>query len=239
MAKYFLTAEFDGYPFSQWTPEWELLKKAGAGEQRNSILDRFWVLDDAIRDNSRFIDILENDHPRTEALRNWLLRGDKKNLEWYRKNEKDLCLVNYGEQYGIQMLWDVFCLEDEKVDELTDWVTFYDWIYYFDYDVAIKHAESQWKRLPEEWSKYTNFLPWDWENVAEFLFWVLWLKTAWIRKTEKSWRFSYYSSNANYWSSVRRWKKFADHLTVSKSWNLAHSCFIEKDKGLPIRLILN
>jgi hypothetical protein len=56
---------------------------------------------------------MENDlgHPRAEAFFDWLEK-DQENLLWYIRNQEDLKLV----EDGIEILGDVFCLEDETAE---------------------------------------------------------------------------------------------------------------------------
>ncbi len=51
--------------------------------------------------------ILENDHPRAQALYDWIISDDKI-TEWYLKNNDKIRLV----PGWIEILWDIYDLED-------------------------------------------------------------------------------------------------------------------------------
>lgn len=205
-------------PFSQWTIEWDHLISVSS-EVRNAILDASWIYEEANKINEErsntndAIDqvlstkeednvdkweiesILEVNHPRSQALYDFVTSSEE-NKEWYLKNQENIKLVDDW----IEILWDVFCLKDEKAPDW-EWISNNNWHAYFDYISAQKHAEENWKRIPQDWSKYTEFLPWEDENKVKFLTKVLWLSFAGYR----SWYNGYYndqSTFAYYWSST-------------------------------------
>ena len=186
----------ENYPFSQWTIEWDYLKWV-ASEVRNAIMDVTWIYDEANSINE-IEDILKLNHPRTQALYDYVTSSEE-NKEWYLENTENIKLVSDW----IEILWDVFCLEDEKAEENGEDIWNNSWYTYFTFDSAQEHAKSQWKRVPskDDWEKYTDFLPWSDKNKVNFLTQVLWLAFAGLR----SWNNAYYgsqSTNADYWSST-------------------------------------
>ena len=134
-------------------------------------------------------------HPRLKPFI-WWLNKSSENKAWFVQNKESFKLVDDG----IEILGDLFCLEDELVKDHWEEITNHDGITYFTYDMAMKHALSEWKRLPSNWSKYLDFLPWDNANKLNFLIDVMWMKLAGFRH----WNYVGYSNqslDACYWSS--------------------------------------
>lgn len=135
-------------------------------------------------------------HPRLKPFI-WWLNKSHENKTWFVQNKDNFKLVDDG----IEILGDLFCLEDEVSKNLWSEITNDNWNTYFTYDLAMKHALSEWKTLPSDWSKYIDFLPGDSANKLSFLTDVMWLKLAGFR----TWNYVAYNNqsvDACYWSSM-------------------------------------
>lgn len=95
--------------------------------------------------------ILQIDHPFSMSFFNWI-NSDPDNRKWYLKNINKIKLV----PNGIEILWDVYDLEDSidpnifsrSVIDQERW----------DRIAAQKHAEQNWKEIPD-WTKVVRFFP--------------------------------------------------------------------------------
>lgn len=156
-------------------------------------------------------------HPREQAFVTWLGRNQS-NIDWYTGNREQFKLVNDW----ILILDDEFYLDDEKaeidVHDKDRQVWNHKGNSYFTFDWAQTHALAHSRRIPEDWHKYTKFLPGDDVNKLGFLIDVLWLNLwgnlYWLsRVMDAHGHFGYY------WSSMAHANK-----GVSMNFN-AHSIF--------------
>lgn len=95
--------------------------------------------------------ILQIDHPFSMSFFNWI-NSDPDNRKWYLKNINKIKLV----PNGIEILWDVYDLEDSidpnifsrSVIDQERWYRI----------AAQKYAEQNWKEIPD-WTKVVRFFP--------------------------------------------------------------------------------
>lgn len=95
--------------------------------------------------------ILHIDHPFSMSFFNWI-NSDPDNRKWYLKNINKIKLV----PNGIEILWDVYDLEDSidpnvfsrSVIDQERWYRI----------AAQKYAEQNWKEIPD-WTKVVRFFP--------------------------------------------------------------------------------
>ncbi len=189
------------YSFSEWIIENNISQKrtlwflqTNIQAKIYQILDFNWGTSDIMNNNLLLNKILELNHPRSQALYDFVTSSNE-NLNWYLKNTENIKLV----EDWIEILWDEFYLEDERVPDW-EWISNHNWYTYFDFDSAQKHIESNWKKFQIDWNKYTDFLPWNNENKSNFFTKVLWLNFAGYCV----WSNNYYynqSTNIFYWSS--------------------------------------
>lgn len=243
-------------PFSEWTIEWDHLIWV-TPKVRNAIMDVTGihdyandinkVVDQVLINNNKKIEkideleksenkdpienILQSNHPRSNALYDYVTSSEE-NKQWYLKNIENIKLVDDW----IEILWDVFYLEDEKAPDW-EWITNNEWYTYFDFYSARKHAELQWKRVPsnDDWRKYKDFLPRSDKNRVNFLTQVLWLSFAGTRY----WSNNYYynSTYTHYWSSTP-YASYAYYSIGFNADNIIASC-CNRYHGFSLRCLKN
>lgn len=104
-------------------------------------------------------------HPKAMEFINWLNKWN--NREWFKENKNNLKLVDNW----IEILWDIFAINDEKAQDSDKWIWNHNWNSLF----SITAANMTWWNIPD-WKKYIDFLPWDDKNKVDFLTKVLGLK---------------------------------------------------------------
>lgn len=196
---------WNNYPFSEWTPDWDALESLSS-EQRVAVLQSNWVTvyDEANKINEKFNKVLDNNkklewlkilnHPKAKSLYDFVISSEE-NQNWYLENSDKIKLL----EDWIEILWDEFYLEDEIAEE--NWSSIWNdnWNTYFSTNSGKNYANSQWKWIPTDWPKYTDFLPWSDINKSKFLTDVLWLKYAGFRNWNNG-RFYHQSTDAHYLS---------------------------------------
>lgn len=105
---------------------------------------------------------------RNNWLNDWLVRNNE-NSEWYEKN-KDNLKITYN---WIEILWDIFSFEDNKIDESYSNIE----NYIYNNEMFLKKFWNENNIIASDWWKYINFIPWNNDNKLSFLVLVLWLKT--------------------------------------------------------------
>lgn len=214
------------YPFSEWTAESLVLQELSSND-RITILQATQVYKDACDEA-----LIRNlNHPRSEAFYKWL-NNSPVNRDWYETNKNKLKLI----PDGIEILWDVFCLDDESIVVNIDWVKREEANSYFNYESAVKYSHSVWKHMVDDWSKYVSFLPGDLDNKIDFLSNVLWLKFAWMYQARNS-EIQQSSLVAYYWADNAK-ENFSNNLFMSSDYiNPKNSS--NTNNGLLLRLLMN
>lgn len=138
-------------------------------------------------------------HPRFDVFLYWVNRNGM-NQTWYQENIDKLRLVDDW----IDILWDVFCLEDEVAN--SNGIDVFDncWNVHFTYKAALNHAKAKGKEIPSDWFKYLNFLPWNDTNKVRFLTDVMWIKRAGYRVLANK-NYSCHGVDSFYWSNDDGW----------------------------------
>lgn len=163
--------------------------------------------EEAILINNKVSELLNIDHPMSRNLYNWVM-SSAENIDWYMLNSDNLKLVTWW----INILWDVFELEDEKVsdEEIKEWIINYNWLTYFKHFIVEDYLLSKWKKLPN-WNKYIKFLPWNFNNKVNFLIHVLWLGANWL-VTDSSVKVAFYWTNCIY-----NWQEWLTNIGLNSN----------------------
>lgn len=154
------------------TVEWEALEKPDPDKQ-TPIFEKIGVL--GVNDNIHHIlsygNIEAINHSRMLWFEEWI-NNSPLNKKWYKKNFwSNFNFLYWGR---IELLWDIFKVEDEKTKPRKNYIFDYRWNILFDRASAEKQ-QNIWKWKIPDWKKYLDFLPWDNKNKSEFLQKVLWL----------------------------------------------------------------
>ena len=234
------------YPLSPNTIGWKALEKLNP-EERVEILQETKVWDEANKindkvdlmlwfkqeENTQIIEKIEDkNHPKALGLKQWLNQNPE-NQKWYDENLwNNFNLVDDW----IMILWDTFELEDEKATD--NWKDIWndEWNTYFTFDSAQDYAKKIWKTIPVDWSKYTDFLPWNNENKLNFLKNVLGLSYAGCRIRYDSTMYTQ-GSYGYYWSSSL--SDTDGYCLRFNSTNINPSDSFNRNAGFSIRCIKN
>lgn len=138
-------------------------------------------------------------HPRFDSFMYWVNRSSS-NHDWFHENIDKIRLVDDW----IEILGDVFCLEDEE--SIGNWVDVFDycWSFHFTYQAAQRHVKATGRQMPSNWFKYLDFLPWSDKNKVSFLTDVLGMRRAGYRILANR-SYSCYGEHSFYWSNDEGW----------------------------------
>lgn len=153
------------YPYSFYTPEFEVLKKLSDTE-KNIIVQNHPLYDEALTTNKDVNRILEEkklieeirliDHPSALGLYNFIILNEE-NKAWYLRNIGKINLVNN---------WIVINnIEFSLEDEVLNWESTFDF----------SQAKELWIKFIDDWRRIVEFLPRD-SDKWKFLRDVLLLK---------------------------------------------------------------